>query len=50
MSATFYSDLDKELAQIKADGLWKSERLISTDQSSDIGIAQGSGETQVLNF
>jgi len=50
MSVDFYSDLEKELAQIKDDGLWKSERLISTDQSSDIGIQQGSGEAQVLNF
>lgn len=50
MSDNFYSDLDKELSQIKSDGLWKSERLIATEQSSNIEINQAGQETEVLNF
>ncbi len=50
MSDNFYSDLDKELSQIKSDGLWKSERLIATEQSSNIEINQSGRETEVLNF
>ena len=50
MSDSFYADLDKELKSIKEEGLWKSERLITSDQSSDIGITQNGEEKEVLNF
>ncbi|RKQ71300.1 2-amino-3-ketobutyrate coenzyme A ligase [Litorimonas taeanensis] len=50
MSNSFYEALDKELLQIKADGLWKSERLITSDQSSDIQITRDGKTQDVLNF
>jgi glycine C-acetyltransferase len=50
MSDSFYADLDKELESIKEEGLWKSERLITSDQSSDIDITQDGKEKEVLNF
>ena len=50
MSDNFYSHLDTELDSIKADGLWKSERLITSDQSSDIEITQNGKTQDVLNF
>jgi glycine C-acetyltransferase len=50
MSESFYTDLDKELEAIKAEGLWKSERLITSDQSSDIEITQNGKTQDVLNF
>lgn len=50
MSDNFYTHLDQELGAIKADGLWKSERLITSDQSSDIEITQEGKTQEVLNF
>ncbi len=50
MSENFYSSLDSELETIKADGLWKSERLIISNQSSDIEITQNGKTKDVLNF
>lgn len=50
MSDSFYADLEKELDSIKDEGLWKSERLITSEQSSDIGISQDGKEKEVLNF
>jgi glycine C-acetyltransferase len=47
MAADFYGDLDRTLAQIKADGFWKSERLIGTPQGPAIRLADG---PEVLNF
>ena len=47
MQAAFYSEIDKTLAQIKADGFWKSERLIGTPQGPAIRLADG---REVLNF
>jgi glycine C-acetyltransferase len=50
MSDSFYRALDHELESIKADGLWKSERLIVSDQSSDIEITKNGTKQEVLNF
>src|SRR5262249_58533078 len=47
MPADFYSELDRTLAQIKADGFWKAERLIGTPQGPSIRLADG---PEVLNF
>ncbi len=46
MSQTFLSHLDGELAALRAAGLYKSERVISSTQSAEIEVA---GE-KVLNF
>ena len=42
----FYADIETSLKGIKADGLYKSERLITGPQSSKIDV----GGTEVLNF
>ena len=47
--------LDETLAQIEADGLWKSERALTTAQSAHVGTVPASGAvdaepTEVLNF
>ncbi|CAH0534663.1 2-amino-3-ketobutyrate coenzyme A ligase [Vibrio stylophorae] len=46
MSAAFYQQLEQQLAQVKADGLYKSERTITSAQQAQVAV----GEQQVLNF
>jgi glycine C-acetyltransferase len=47
MSQSYFDHLRATLDQIRADGFYKSERVIDTPQSSAIGLADGSN---VLNF
>ncbi|WP_027796806.1 glycine C-acetyltransferase [Paraburkholderia acidipaludis] len=47
MRTPYIEHLRATLDQIRADGFYKSERVIATPQSSAIGLADGSG---VLNF
>ncbi|WP_199153733.1 glycine C-acetyltransferase [Chromobacterium sp. ASV23] len=47
MNHTYLAHLQATLAQIRADGYEKPERVIATPQSSDIALAGGE---QVLNF
>ncbi|MBO1519877.1 glycine C-acetyltransferase [Oceanisphaera pacifica] len=46
MSAAFYAYLSEQLAQTKAQGLFKQERIISSAQSAAITV----GEHEVINF
>lgn len=46
MSDSFYSDLSTELEQIEADGLYKRERIITSEQGAEISLKDG----KVLNF
>lgn len=46
MSDSFYSDLADSLQDIRDDGLYKEERLISGEQNAEIDV----GGRQVLNF
>lgn len=39
--------ISKDLAEIKASGLWKTERVIASEQSNDITLADGS---EVINM
>ncbi|MDE5714292.1 MAG: glycine C-acetyltransferase [Muribaculaceae bacterium] len=48
MYGNFQSHLAKELQDIKDAGLYKSERIITTPQSAEIGVKSAEGE--VLNF
>ncbi len=55
MSDTFLSHTRATLEQIRADGFYKSERVIDSPQAAQIGLAGGSGsadqlQIQVLNF
>ena len=43
----FYADMQQKVEQLKADGLYKSERVLNTPQGSDIGVSTGE---HVLNF
>ncbi len=43
----FYTQINNELQQIKEEGLYKDERIITTPQSSSIQTTQGN---EVLNF
>jgi glycine C-acetyltransferase len=47
MQTPFLAHLRATLNQIRADGFYKSERVIATPQSSEIRLAEGAG---VLNF
>ena len=47
MSKSFYSSIDKEVENIRNDGLFKEERHISSPQSTEIDLIDGS---RVLNF
>ncbi len=46
----FFTHLTNELEQIKTDGLYKQERIISGPQSSNITVDTGHGSHEVLNF
>ena len=45
-----YQRLKEELKSIKADGLYKKERLISSPQSGQINVVRGGEETAVINL
>ena len=46
MSSAFYQQLADQLAETKAEGLYKKERIISSDQSAEITV----NDRKVLNF
>ncbi|WP_339744738.1 glycine C-acetyltransferase [uncultured Maricaulis sp.] len=50
MSAAFYSDLTEELARIDADGLYKRERIITSEQFSEIDVTADGTSHHVINF
>ena len=47
MSAAFISHLQAQIAAIKEDGLYKNERVITSQQQADIDVANGE---HVINF
>lgn len=47
MSERFYQQIQDQLVQIEADGLFKHERIITTSQDADIEIVGGQ---RVINF
>ena len=47
MKAEFYADIQKQLDGLKEDGLYKSERVITSHQQADIRVSSGE---EVLNF
>jgi glycine C-acetyltransferase len=49
-SPAFYTDLAAELKQIEADGLFKRERIITSEQFSEIDVTQGGSSHHVINF
>lgn len=46
MSDSFFNQLSDELEQIEADGLYKRERIITSEQGAEISLKDG----KVLNF
>jgi len=50
MSAAFYDHLTTELGQIDADGLYKRERVITSQQFSEIDVSTNGDESHVINF
>jgi glycine C-acetyltransferase len=47
---TIYADLKAELAQIEADGLYKRERIITSEQYSEIDVTAEGSQHHVINF
>ncbi|WP_330926727.1 glycine C-acetyltransferase [Candidatus Sororendozoicomonas aggregata] len=47
MKAEFYTQLQKQLDGLKKEGLYKSERIITSQQQADIKVESGA---EVLNF
>ncbi|PHM39581.1 putative acyl-CoA transferase [Xenorhabdus mauleonii] len=47
MSASFYQKINEQLEQTRSEGLFKSERIITSAQNANISVAEGS---QVINF
>lgn len=47
MSSTFYAHLQEQIDQVKADGLYKAERIITTAQQAEIAVTSGE---EVINF
>nr|WP_086937803.1 glycine C-acetyltransferase [Thaumasiovibrio occultus] len=47
MSASFYQQIQQQLDDVKAEGLYKSERIITSSQQAKVDISTGD---QVLNF
>ncbi|WP_300542982.1 glycine C-acetyltransferase [Maricaulis sp.] len=50
MSDAFFADLKSELAQIEADGLYKRERIITSQQFSEIDVKTDGHSGHVINF
>jgi len=50
MSSGFYDFLSGELKQIEADGLYKRERIITSEQFSEIDVNQDGQDSHVINF
>lgn len=44
---SFYQQINQQLEQTRQDGLFKNERIITSSQSADIAVADGS---HVINF
>ncbi|PHM62385.1 glycine C-acetyltransferase [Xenorhabdus ishibashii] len=47
MSASFYQKITEQLEQTRSEGLFKSERIITSAQDANIAVAEGN---QVINF
>ena len=47
MASAFYNQINKQLQEIKAEGLYKSERVITSAQKAAVSISTGE---EVLNF
>ncbi|MDC9588597.1 glycine C-acetyltransferase [Xenorhabdus sp. XENO-10] len=47
MSASFYQKINDQLEQTRSEGLFKSERIITSAQNANIAVAEGN---QVINF
>jgi len=47
MSANFYNHIQDQIAQVKSEGLYKAERVITTAQQAQISVNTGE---QVINF
>jgi glycine C-acetyltransferase len=47
MSANFYNHIQDQVAQVKSEGLYKAERVITTAQQAQISVNTGE---QVINF
>ena len=47
MASAFYNQINKQLEEIKAEGLYKSERVITSAQKAAVSISTGE---EVLNF
>ena len=50
MSTAFYNDINTELEQIEAQGLYKRERLITSKQAADIIVTKNGQTREVINF
>jgi glycine C-acetyltransferase len=50
MSASFYDHLTETLKEIDADGLYKRERVITSQQFSEIDVAANGATSHVINF
>ena len=50
MSDAFYAHLADELKQIDADGLYKRERIITSQQFSEIDVTADGTSSHVINF
>lgn len=46
-NATFFSHLTEQIEQVKAEGLYKAERVITTAQQAEIAVSTGD---EVINF
>ena len=50
MSESFFTSLAKQTESLKAEGLFKSERLIAGPQQAAIDVSTNGGTTEVLNL
>ncbi|TMO59578.1 glycine C-acetyltransferase [Pseudoalteromonas aurantia] len=46
-ASAFYSQLEQQLEEVKAEGLYKNERVITSSQQAEIAVSSGSS---VINF
>ena len=46
-ASAFYEQLEQQINEVKAEGLYKSERIITSQQQAEIQVASGQ---KVINF
>ncbi len=48
MSSAFYQQIQQQIEEVKAEGLYKAERIITSQQQAAVKISTGGRSTELL--